>query len=418
MRQKITKTAVDATRPSTKTLKVYDTEVRGFLLVVTPAGAKSYAIEYRAGSGRSAPMRRMVIGKHGVLTPEQARRLAREKLAEVTRGGDPVQARKAEREAMTVTELCDLYLAEGTAHKKASTLKADRARIEHHLKPLLGRKRVEKLTRGDIERLLVDVKAGKTALAMPAIRPSGSIPTGGSGVAAQCVTLMGTMLSFAMKRGLRPDNPAHGIRKPPVRKLTRFLNEAEIGRLAGMLDAEATTTGNPYPAAAIKLLLLTGCRRGEIMSLRWQHVDAEHACLRLPDSKTREKIVYLNPPALVLLGQLPEIAGNPYVIAGERPGLPFGGLDKVWSRIRAAAELPDVRLHDLRHSFASIGAAGGLGLPIIGALLGHREPRTTQRYAHLGDNPLRQANDAIGARIAAAMVGGTGQVTRPQRRRS
>lgn len=266
------------------------------------------------------------------------------------------------------------------------------------------------MTRADIERLLIDVKSGKTAVPIPpkGERTSGSLPSGGAGAAAQSVTLMGTLLAFAVQRGVRTDNPARGVKKPPVRKMERFLSEAEIARLAEALDADAARSGNPYPAAAIKLLLLTGCRRGEIIGLQWAHIDVERLCLRLPDSKTREKVIYLNPPTLALLSGLPRISGNPHVIAGERAGLPFGGIDKVWFRVRAAARLDDVRLHDLRHSFASIGAVGGLSLPIIGALLGHKHTATTARYAHLSADPLRAANDAVGARIAAAMTRRTG----------
>jgi integrase len=274
------------------------------------------------------------------------------------------------------------------------------------VKPLLGRKRVYQVTRGDIERLLVDVKSRKTAVPVPlkGERSSGSLPSGGAGAAAQCVTLMGTLLAFAVQRGLRADNPAHGVKKPPVRKMERFLSEVEIAGLAEVLDMEVARSGNPYPAAAIKLLLLTGARRAEIIGLNWAHVDFERQCLRLPDSKTREKVIYLNPPALELLASLPKISGNPHVIAGERAGRPFGGIDKVWFRARAAAGLANVRLHDLRHSFASIGAVGGLSLPVIGALLGHKHPATTARYAHLSADPLRAANDAVGLRIAAAMA--------------
>lgn len=378
--------------------------------MVTPAGARSYAIDYRAGTGRGAPKRRFVIGRHGTLTPEKARIEARRLLGAVAAGGDPAEARLAERRALTIAELADLYLAEGAAHKKDSTLRADRGRIVHHIKPLLGRKRADQVTRADIERLLIDVKSGKTAVPIPpkGERTSGSLPSGGAGAAAQSVTLMGTLLAFAVQRGVRTDNPARGVKKPPVRKMERFLSEAEIARLAEALDADAARSGNPYPAAAIKLLLLTGCRRGEIIGLQWAHIDVERLCLRLPDSKTREKVIYLNPPTLALLSGLPRISGNPHVIAGERAGLPFGGIDKVWFRVRAAARLDDVRLHDLRHSFASIGAVGGLSLPIIGALLGHKHTATTARYAHLSADPLRAANDAVGARIAAAMTRRTG----------
>ena len=187
--------------------------------------------------------------------------------------------------------------------------------------------------------------------------------------------------------------------------MERFLSDAEIARLAAALDDEAATSGNLFPSAAVKLLLLTGCRRGEIMTLRWEHVDFEHRCLRLPDSKTGAKVVYLNTPALTLIADLPRVEANPHVIPGTRPGQPFIGVDKLWVRVRSRAGMNDVRLHDLRHSFASVGVSGGLSLPLIGALLGHRHTATTSRYAHLSADPIRAANEAVGARIAAALRG-------------
>jgi integrase len=302
-------------------------------------------------------------------------------------------------------ELIDLYLTEGVGHKKPSTLKADRGRIEHHLRPLLGKLRADRIARADVERMRNAVTAGKTAEGIESRekRRSGSMATGGKGVAAQCVTLVSAIFAFAIERGRCGDNPARGVKKAPVRKVERFLSEAEIARLAAALDAEAQRTGNPYPSAAIKLLLLTGCRRGEIVNLRWEHVDFEHECLRLPDSKTGAKIVYLNAPARVLLQELPRMADNSRVIPGMRADSASAAIENAWERVRAAAGLIGVRLHDLRHSFASVGAAGGLSLPIIGALLGHKHATTTARYAHLSADPLRAANDAVGVRIAAAM---------------
>jgi integrase len=304
---------------------------------------------------------------------------------------------------LTFSELADLYLSEGAGHKKPSTLKSDRGRIEHHLRPLLGKLRADRISRAEIERMRDAVAAGKTAEKVTE-RRAGSIAKGGKGAAAQCVALVSTILGFAATRGLCTNNPARGVKKAPVRKVERFLSEAEIARLAAAIDAEAARSGNPYPAAAIKLLMLTGCRRGEIVNLRWEHVDFERECLRLPDSKTGAKVVYLNAPARAVLQDLPRMAGNPRVIPGMRVGGAGPALDKVWFRIRHAAALDDVRLHDLRHSFASVGAAGGLSLPIIGALLGHKHAATTARYAHLSADPLRAANDAVGARIAAAMT--------------
>jgi len=406
MQAKITKRAVDSSGPIAATYLVRDTEVKGFVLVVTPAGAKSYAVDYRVGSGRGSPKRRLTIGKHGSpWTPDMARVEAKRLLAEVAAGRDPAMARQADRKALTFNGLIDLYLAEGVGHKKPSTLKADRGRIEHHLRPLLGKLRADHIVRADVERMRNAVTAGKTAqkIGDGEKRPSGSIAMGGKGVAAQCVTLVGAIFAFATERGLCADNPARGVKKAPVRKVERFLSEAEIARLAAALDSEEERTGNPYPSAAIKLLLLTGCRRGEIVNLCWEHVDFERECLRLPDSKTGAKVVYLNAPARALLQRLPRMADNARVIPGVKAKSASAAIDNVWPGIREAAGLADVRLHDLRHSFASVGAAGGLSLPIIGALLGHKHATTTARYAHLSADPLRAANDAVGARIAAAM---------------
>ena len=401
----ITKRIVDVAEAQPNTYLIRDTRVKGFVLVVTPYGGKSYAVEYRAGRGRQAPKRRYTIGKHGSpWTPELARREALRLLGAVANGVDPAATRKAKRQAMTLAELCDLYLAEGATHKKESTLKADRGRIVHHLKPLLGRKCLDAIDRRDVERLMIDVTNGKTAIKKTeGERPSGSIPKGGRGAAAQCVALLSTIFAFAIQRRLLHDNPAQGIKKPPVRKMERFLSEQELARLATALDAEEMGSKNPFPSAAIKLLLFTGCRRSEILKLLWRQVDLEHHCLRLSDSKTGAKIVYLNAPALAVLGNLPKTTENPNVIAGNGRDLRLIGIDKVWFRIRKNAGLENVRLHDLRHSFASVGAVGGLSLPVIGALLGHKHAATTSRYAHLSADPIRAANEMIGARIAAAM---------------
>jgi integrase len=408
MASKITKRLVDTAAPdAVNDAFQWDSEVRGFGLKVTPAGVKVYVLQYHVGSGRNARRRRLVIGRHGSpWTPETARIEAKRLLGEVAKGLDPLEQRQQERKMMTIAELCDLYLAEGVGHKKPTTLLSDRARIEHHIKQLLGKRRLDQVMRADVERLLIDVKAGKTAV-VPGKnnRRAGSIPRGGAGAAGQCVTLLGTLFSFAIQRGLRADNPAHGVKKPPVRKMQRFLSEREITRLAVALDAEALASGNPFPAAAVKLLIFTGCRKGEITGLQWQHIDFERGRegLRLPDSKTGERNVHLNAPALAVLSELPSIEGNSYVIPGARSGAAIGGLDKVWSRVRKAAGLDGVRLHDLRHSFASVAAAGGFSLPMIGALLGHKHVTTTSIYAHLSANPVRAANEAVGAWIAAAM---------------
>ena len=308
---------------------------------------------------------------------------------------------------MTLAALCDLYLAEGAGHKKPTTLKHDRGRIKNHIVPLLGGLRIDRIGRADADFMLRDVTAGRTAAPVPQHPHRGKLVRGGSGTAAQALAVLGAVMSFAVAHGLRDDNPARGVRKPPTRRLERFLSEAEIGRLGGALDAEAKATGDPYPAAAIRLLLLTGCRRSEILGLRWEWIDFGRAMIFLHDSKTGRKTIYLNAPALDVLAKLPRQHGNPYVVCGRRHGSAYAGVDKVWHRVCRAAELSGVRLHDLRHSFASIGAAGNNSLLILGKLLGHRHAATTERYSHLSADPMRQAAEAIGQRIDAALAGET-----------
>jgi integrase len=306
---------------------------------------------------------------------------------------------------MTFGELCDLYLLEGVAHKKASSIKADTGRITHHLKPILGTKRLEAIDRGDLERLMIEVTSGKSVSKRQkgSRRKAGSVPKGGIGVAARCIDLASAIFAFAVSRRLREDNPARGIKRPKSRRHERFLSDIEIAALAESLGREEEISG-PFGVAAIKLLMFTGCRRSEILRLRWRDVDLERRCLRLPDSKTGAKTVYLNAPAIALLEQLAVVEGNSHVIVGNRHESSLIGIDKLWFRTRRRAGLADVRLHDLRHNFASIGAIGGLSLPVIGALLGHKHSTTTARYAHLSADPLRAANEAVGARIVAAMT--------------
>ena len=403
---RITKRVVDSSSSGSSTYLVRDTEVKGFVLVVTKAGAKSYAIDYRAGRGRNAPKRRFTIGKHGSpWTPETARKEARRKLGEIAHGIDPLEARQAQSQAMmTVADLCERYLEEGMHHKKVSTIVADRGRIKHHILPRLGRRALVSISKADVEKLMRDVSDRRNIIVPVADRRPGSVVTGGRGAAGQCVALLGAMFSFAQQHSLMERNPASGVKKPPVRKMTRFLSNQEISKLSGALQAEEVTTGNPFPASAIRLLLLTGCRKGEILRLRWDDVDLLNRCLRLPDSKTGPKVVFLNEPSVQIISNLPREVGNPLVIAGSRKGRGLATIDKVWSRVRTMAELRTVRIHDLRHSYASIGASHGLSLPIIGALLGHKHSTTTARYAHLSDSPVRSAAALIGDKIGPLLA--------------
>lgn len=388
---KLTNRTVAATRPRDRDVFVWDDELPGFGLRVKPSGVKSYVIQYR---NRHNDSRRITIGRHGVIGPEKARRKAKKMLADVQDGADPATERKDDREAPTVAELAEKYLREHAApHKKPRSVEEDQRLLRLHVLPALGRKKVAGITRADITGL------------HHAMRDT-------PGAANRTLALVSKMLNLAEKWGLRPDgsNPCRHVDRYPERKMERFLSVDELGRLGAVLaEAERTATELRSVIAAVRLLMFTGARLGEILNLEWSHVDFERSCLRLPESKTGAKVIHLNAPALEVLNGI-ERDGSPWVIAGRDPDKPLVNLRKPWHRIRKAAGLDNVRLHDLRHSFASVGAAGGLSLPMIGALLGHTQAATTQRYAHLAADPLKQAADMIGERIRAAINGKSGEV--------
>ena len=211
--------------------------------------------------------------------------------------------------------------------------------------------------------------------------------------------------------------PYRIVSKFKLRKRERYLSAAELSRLGDVLsEAERIRTEQPSVITAVRLLLLTGCRLSEILSLRWTQVDFDYACLRLADSKTGAKEVHLNAPALEILAKFERVDANPYVIAGAKPGAHLVNLRRPWLRLRKRADLNDVRIHDLRHSFASVAVGLGEGLPIVGKLLGHTQYRTTQRYAHISVDPAKAATERVGAAIAGMMGNRTGQVV-PLRKR-
>ncbi len=403
MKVKITKRAVDAAAPGKRDAFLWDTDLTGFGLKVTPAGNRIYVLQYRFGRR----LRRYTIGKHGApWTPEEARREAARLLGLVAAGTDPTDVKAETRRALTITELCDLYLAEGCTTKRPSTLVTDRRNIERHIKPLLGRKGVRDVKGADIERFQRDVAGGKTAADLRTKPRGRAIVAGGKGAALRTLAVLGAIFTFAVKRGLRPDNPVRGVARFKGQKKERFLTTSELAQLGDALNAAEREGFNPVAIAAIRLLVMTGARKAEILTLRWKWVDFERSCLRLPDSKTGAKVVPLGAPALELLASLPRVENNPYILPGKKAGGHFVGLQKAWARLRERAGLPDVRVHDLRHSFASVAVAGGESLYLIGKVLGHRQARTTEAYAHLQDDPVRAVADRTASTIAAAMNGG------------
>ena len=399
---KIAKRTVDSLHPEGKVDYLWDTELSGFGVKVLPSGKKTYLVQYRLG-GRGGRTRRYTIGKHGSpWTPDTARAEAKKILGAVAKGEDPAEEKTIKRNDVTVAQLCDVYLEKGVATKKASTVQMDKARIERHVKPLLGNRKVRQITRRDMEQFMLDVASGKTARNMKTEAKRGkSVVKGGKGAASRVMGMVGGIFSFAMNHGYCDINPVRGVKRFPDNKCERFLSDKELQKLGEVLFQAEKQGKNMSGIAAIRLLLLTGCRKSEILSLKWSYIDEERGYLNLPDSKTGRRCIRLGAAALDLLSHLPRFKNNLYVLPGDTEGSHYVGLQKLWSEMRDHAGLADVRVHDLRHSFASTSLNNGGNLYIIGKLLGHKNAASTQRYAHLADQPLQKEADRVASHISS-----------------
>lgn len=417
----LTKRFVEAlVAPADDDLFCWDGELKGFGVRVKPSGVKSYVLKYRT---RQGVVRRFTFARHGEVTAEQARRRAAALLAEVRLGGDPAAERQEQRQAASVADLIDRYLAEAPAsspNKRAGSWERDRSCLIRHVKPLLGKKPAASLARADVEAWQADVANGKTATREKLGPRAVAHVKGGKGTAARALASFRAMLSWGVERKIIPANPALGVRPFEGRKCERFLSAEELARLGEALTAlVAESEINPHAAAIIRLLILTGCRKSEILTLQWPFVDFERRCLRLPTSKTGAKVVQLGAPALEILADLPRYEnaakGPAWVFPATRGDGYFSLPYKDWQTITAKAGLDGLRIHDLRHSFASACVADGVPLYITGKLLGHTQSRTTERYAHLGDTPVRAAADRTAKRLAEAMRGAGGKVVKLDR---
>lgn len=404
-------------KPEAKPVTYFDTATVGFGLKCLPNGKRRWIVEYRPGAGgRGVATKRMVLGDARTVTIEDAREAARIILSKAQLGADPAQERSDERKSLTVAELLTKYQEQHLKpKKKASTDEYVSYLVNTYLTPEFGTKRASNVTRAEVARWHREIGAtGKTATANRAIQ------------------FLAAAYAFGQRFGYltsKVENPAKSIEKFREVARERFLNAEELARLGETLRLAETeglpwnpdpakkskhvpktnqrTVVDPFAVAAIRLLLFTGARRGEILNLEWAHVDLERGLLNLPDSKTGRKTIPLGGPAIELLKTLPRLGDGKRVIPGRMndDGEYTSRVDlkKPWDRIRDHAKLDGLRLHDLRHSFAAVGAGSGLGLPTIGKLLGHKEVATTARYAHLADDPMRRAADSIAGTIAEAL---------------
>lgn len=407
---KIGKRTVDALKASGVRYVVWDTDLAGFGVRVGTTGSKTYVLKYRVGGGRAGRVRWGVIGQHGALTPDQARDIAQRWAAEVAAGGDPAGEKIDKRKAPTVAELLGDYLKDHVrVRNKASTITS----VTHLVESVIGKDPIAKLKVSDVAT--TDVARFHARLSQTQV------------TANRALAVLSKAFSLAETWGFRPkhSNPCREVDKFREVPRERFLSQAEFAALGAALGAadrgELTLIedGKPkavnvskWAVAAIRLLIFTGARRGEILGLRWEWIDAQAGRANLPDSKTGRKPLMLPPAALEVLDSLerPE-SGKGYVIRGgdySEPEIPLVNLKDPWGIIRKAAGLEDVRPHDLRHSFASVMVAGGASLPMIGALLGHKDVKTTARYAHLATDPLRAAADHVGGVIASQLKGPEG----------
>jgi integrase len=404
---KLNQATVERLEPRDRPYVCYDRTPPGFGVRVTPNGVRSWVFEYRPGGGRRSSTRRITIGRIDALPYVRARKSAEEFYHRTRLGEDPAGARDAQREAPTVDAVIARYMAEEIAPaRKARTVTLYAGYFRNHISPVLGRKRAADVSYGDVAKLHRAI--GKSAQV----------------TANRVTSLIGSLYTWAGKAGEVPrgTNPARDVTRFRENARTRYLSDEEIARLGETL-ALAEARGlpyvesdskhapgpeqrhkiSPYATGAIRLLLLTGCRLSEILNLRWDDVDSERALLKLRDSKTGARPVWLNAAALAVLEELSQIRLGGYVIAGDRQDAPRSDLNRPWRQIVKHARLDGVTLHTLRHTHASVGVGAGIGLPLVGALLGHKVSSTTTRYAHIAHDPARRASETIGSTIAAAL---------------
>ena len=373
---KLTKRFVDLALPGDKDLFYWDDDIPGYGLRIKPSGVKSYLVQYRQGK-RS---RRMTLGRHGVITADEARKLAKKELGSVAHGKDPAQERSDDRQAPTVVDLATDYMERhARPNKRPSSIRNDRQMLDNQILPKLGAQKVADVARRDLESILLGLS--KTPYRANRVR-----------------ALLSKMFSLAVQWGWRADNPVLGIPKYQEEMRERWLRQEELDRLFDALDKHA----NQKCANIVRLLALTGARKSEVLKMTWGQVDLNRGVWTKPSHLTKQKKNQhfpLSDAAVQILASINSKGGGPsaYVFPSRLSAdEPTQDIKRFWREIQRNADLADVRMHDLRHTFASHLVSSGTSEAIVGRLLGHTQPQTTRRYAHLADDPLRKATNKIG----------------------
>jgi integrase len=423
---KLTKKSVDALQSDPKgDYFTWDTELKGFGVRVSALGRRVFVLKYRPAGRREA--RRLTLGPYGPLTVEEARQLARRRLGDIANGADPGRERRASKLTPTVRELKEAYFAEVKARSKPKTAVEYARMWDKHVDAALGTSKVVDVTVADVARLHRHMRETPY-------------------LANRVLAMLGAFFSFAARESIRQrhDNPAHGVERftetareffltpnqfrtlgevlaraereglpapPKIRELSRGMSRKRRAKLTGRKRGPykrhappKLLPANPYAVVAIKLLMLTGCRESEILTLRWDAVDFERGYLRLRETKTGKSNRPLGRSAALVLHDLPRVQGNPYVLPGSLPRQHLKEIKRLWYAVRYAAGLDDVRLHDLRHSYASVSASAGESMLVLRTLLGHTRVATTERYTHVSDDPVRRAADRTSDDIAALIA--------------
>ena len=385
----ISRRTVDALTVETDTM-FWDSELAGFGVRVYANGVKVYIVQTRE---RGKAAQRVTVGRHGVITPEEARRRAALIIARIKAGEEPVPEPLVAKLAKgpTVADLATGYLEDHVAVRcRPRTAEFYRLVVNKYLVPKLGKQPALAIDHAKVTELHHSLQDKPV-------------------MANKVVETLSRIYNAAEDKGLIPEasNPCRLVVKFKERKRERFLTPDEFKRLGEALD-EATSCRrlSVYSVAAIRLLLLTGCRKREILDLRWEDVDVEAGEIHLPETKTGARTVSLSPTAVRVLREIPRLPGSPWVIPGKVEGKPLRNVDEAWIAICRMAKIEDIRIHDCRHSFASRALALGESLPMIGRLLGHSEAQTTERYAHLASDWVRESAVRISESIGADILTG------------